>query len=220
MRAIVCFHRRLSFRGLAYWSGFLLALAGGAMVVDYLAVVGDTDYYQARQSVAFEAARRQALSTSPLPLLESPLSPAPAAAQGLAPGIVGRIEIPSIGLSAMVAEGVDSGTLRRAVGHLPGTALPGQPGNSVFAAHRDTFFRALRHIRRNDEVTLTTLRGRYRYRVQSIEVLGPGDVWVLKPGRQPTATLITCFPFDYVGAAPRRFVVRAVQLPARSHGLG
>ena len=125
---------------------------------------------------------------------------------------MGRIEIPRIGVSVMVVEGVGHDDLSRAVGHVPGTALPGQPGNVALAGHRDTFFRPLRLIRANDEITLTTLGGSYRYRVVSTSVVTPEDVQVLSPTRRDTLTLVTCFPFYYVGAAPKRFIVRARRL--------
>jgi sortase A len=95
------------------------------------------------------------------------------------------------------------------VGHIPGTALPGEDGNIVLAAHRDTFFRPLRNIQKGDEIALTTLSGAYRYRVESIQIVGPDDVGVLSPTKQPTLTLVTCYPFYFVGSAPKRFIVRA-----------
>ncbi len=109
----------------------------------------------------------------------------------------------------MIAEGVDHGTLKRAVGHIPGTALPGEDGNIVLAAHRDTYFRPLRNIQKGDEIALTTWSGAYRYRVESIQIVGPDDVRVLRPTSLPTLTLVTCYPFYFVGSAPKRFIVRA-----------
>ena len=88
---------------------------------------------------------------------------------------MGRIEISRIGLGVMILEGIDDRTLRRAVGHIPGTPLPGQFGNVAIAGHRDTFFRPLRNIRRDDEITLTTLNGSYRYRVDSTSVVEPEE---------------------------------------------
>jgi sortase A len=132
----------------------------------------------------------------------------PAAASGL----IGRIEIPRLGLSAIVIEGISTITLRRAVGHIPGTPLPGQPGNVGISGHRDTFFRPLRNIRRNDIITLTTLLGEYRYRVVSTKVVGPNDVAVLNPGEGEILTLVTCYPFYFVGSAPDRFIVRAERM--------
>jgi len=124
-------------------------------------------------------------------------------------GLIGRIEILRLGLSAIVIEGTTTTTLRRAVGHISGTALPGQPGNVCISGHRDTFFRPLRDIRRNDVITLTTLFGDYRYRVVSTKVVGKSDIAVLDPSRNEILTLITCYPFYFVGAAPGRFIVRA-----------
>jgi sortase A len=122
---------------------------------------------------------------------------------------LGRIEIGTLGLDAMVLEGTDSRTLRRAVGHIPGTPLPGQPGNVVITGHRDTFFRPLHKIRKDDEITLTTLNGSYRYVVDSIEVVEPDDTEALGASDDSVLTLVTCYPFYFVGPAPRRFVVRA-----------
>jgi sortase A len=109
----------------------------------------------------------------------------------------------------MVIEGASQHTLRRAVGHIPGTSLPGQSGNIALTGHRDTFFRPLRNIRSDDIITFTTLEGQYRYRVLATQVVSPENVSILDPGRSEMLTLITCHPFYYVGAAPNRFIVRA-----------
>lgn len=124
-------------------------------------------------------------------------------------GLIGRIEIPRIGLSAVVFEGTGKNTLRHAIGHIPGTSLPGQPGNTGLAGHRDTFFRPLRKILQNDTITLTTLRGKYHYRVVSTRVVRPTEVSVLDPTENEILTLVTCHPFYFVGSAPNRFIVRA-----------
>ena len=124
-------------------------------------------------------------------------------------GLIGRIEIPRLGLSASVMEGTSTTTLRRAVGNIAGTALPGQPGNVGISGHRDTFFRPLRNIRRNDIITLTTLLGEYRYRVMSTRIVRPTNVAVLDPTGNEILTLVTCYPFYFVGPAPSRFIVRA-----------
>jgi sortase A len=123
--------------------------------------------------------------------------------------LVGSIDIPRLGLSAVIAEGDDEATLKVAVGHLPDTPLPGDAGNSALAAHRDTFFRPLQHIRVGDQVQISTPRGDFHYQVRETMVVGPDDVWVLDPTDRPMLTLITCYPFNYVGKAPRRFIVRA-----------
>jgi sortase A len=126
---------------------------------------------------------------------------------------LGRIEISRVGLTAIVQEGVNEGTLRRAVGHIPGTALPGQRGNVALAGHRDTFFRGLRQIRKDDEITLTTLTGSYRYRVESTRVVEPEATEVLDDAETEILTLVTCYPFNFVGSAPQRFIVRAYRIP-------
>jgi sortase A len=128
-------------------------------------------------------------------------------------------EVPRLGLNAIFVQGDSPRILRRAVGHISDTALPGEWGNVVLTGHRDTFFRPLRNIRQGDAITLTTVDGDYQYQVESIAVVPPSDVQVLQPSSQRTLTLITCFPFYYVGPAPKRFIVRARQigrLPAPS----
>jgi sortase A len=133
----------------------------------------------------------------------------------LAPGTpVALIEIPRVDVRAMVVEGVDSKSLERAAGHLPGTALPGAPGNSVMAAHRDTLFAGLRHVRLGDLITLRTDEREFSYQVSAIDVVTPRSLHVLDPTPHPSLTLITCFPFDFVGAAPMRFVVSATEVGA------
>ena len=122
---------------------------------------------------------------------------------------IGRIEIPRLGVSAIIRAGSDARTLRLAVGYIPGTALPGERGNTGLAAHRDTFFRRLRDIRTDDEIRIVTKEGTYRYDVDSTRIVQPKDVWVLNPTPEPALTLVTCYPFNYIGSAPERFIVRA-----------
>lgn len=127
-------------------------------------------------------------------------------------GLVGRIEIPRLGLSVIVDEGTDEETLRRAAGHIENTALPGRPGNVGIAGHRDTLFRPLRNIRKDDVISLTTLQGIYRYRVVSLKIVKPTDVAVLDPDGTQVLTLVTCHPFYFIGPAPDRFIVRATRI--------
>lgn len=122
---------------------------------------------------------------------------------------LGRIKIASIGLSSIILEGIDQETLQRGVGHIPGTALPGKSGNVALAGHRDTFFRTLRKIRKDDEITVETLEGAYRYRVDFTRVVAPDETEVLNGSGDAILTLVTCYPFSFVGPAPQRFVVRA-----------
>jgi sortase A len=123
--------------------------------------------------------------------------------------IFGRIEIPRIHVSVIVLEGSDSHMLRIGAGHIPGSGLPGMIGNVAIAAHRDTFFRPLRDIRTNDLITLTTLDGVFRYRVHGTEIVDPADVQVLHRTEDAELTLVTCYPFYYLGSAPKRFIVHA-----------
>jgi sortase A len=127
-------------------------------------------------------------------------------------GLIGRIEIPRLGVSVVVIEGSTEAILRRAAGHIAGTGLPGQPGNIGISAHRDTFFRPLRNIRKNDVITFTTPGGRFRYRVVATSIVPPADVSVLNPGRSEILTLVTCYPFYFIGSAPDRFIVRAERI--------
>jgi sortase A len=126
--------------------------------------------------------------------------------------VLGRLEIPGVGVSVMVVEGVEDGDLKRAAGHIRGTALPGQAGNIGIAAHRDTFFRPLGRIQQSDLIMLSTVQGAYRYRVVSTDVVSPNAIQVLYPTANDSLTLVTCFPFNYIGPAPKRFVIRARRL--------
>lgn len=183
--------------------------AGAAVMLSYCGfVLTDTWIFQNRTGRELD---RRLLEKRPA---SGGLSPAAAPAltrvATIGPdGLIGRIEIPRIGLSAIVFEGVDRKTLRRAVGHIPSTALPGQIGNVGLSAHRDTFFRPLKDIRRDDMITLSTLSGEYHYRVVSTRVVVPTEVSVLRPDGNEILTLVTCYPFYYVGSAPDRFIVRA-----------
>lgn len=189
-------------------------------------VLLDASLFQAYQNWQFERALSAAtaaptaapqLPPSSLPPAETEAIPAPDAS--LARPVVeevplGRIEISAVGLEAMIMEGVGARTLRRAVGHVPGTALPGQTGNVAIAGHRDTFFRGLQRIQNGHEITLTTLSGVTRYLVASTQVVEPSDVKVLDSSEEAILTLVTCYPFDLVGPAPKRFIVRAHKIPS------
>jgi sortase A len=128
---------------------------------------------------------------------------------------VGELDIPHIGLSAIIAEGTSALVLSRAVGHLRDTALPGELGNVVLAGHRDTFFRRLGTLKTGDVIKVITPQGQYVYGVLFTRIVSPGDTWVLDPSEGRTLTLVTCYPFYFVGGAPMRFIVRASILPNR-----
>lgn len=135
-------------------------------------------------------------------------------------GVIGEMEVPRLGLKSVVVQGDSPKILQRAVGHLPETALPGETGNVVLAGHRDSFFRPLRNIQSGDVITLKTLDGDFQYQVESTVVVPPTDLQVLQPSTDRTLTLITCYPFYYVGSAPNRFIVRARQVarpPEQTH---
>jgi len=123
--------------------------------------------------------------------------------------VLGRLEIPTLGVSTIVREGEDARTLQLAVGHIAGTAFPGSSGNMGLAGHRDTFFRRLREIDVGDVIRLVAVEGTFTYVVESTRIVDPDDVWVLDPTPEPSLTLVTCYPFTYVGTAPERFIVRA-----------
>ncbi|MGH9339421.1 MAG: class D sortase [Acidobacteriota bacterium] len=135
-----------------------------------------------------------------------------AQAEGLAAQefpLLARLSVPRLDLSVMVREGVDNKTLRRAAGHIPGTAAPGRSGNVGIAGHRDTFFRPLKDIQENDVIEITTREGEFRYRVEWTARVKPDEIHVLDQTEHPSLTLVTCYPFNYVGNAPERFIVRA-----------
>lgn len=124
--------------------------------------------------------------------------------------LIGRIKVPRLGVSAIVMEGVGKKTLRRGAGHIPDTAMPSEEaGNVGIAAHRDSFFRGLKDIQEDDTIELTTLEGTFRYKVEWTKIVKPDDTSVLAPTDDAALTLVTCYPFYYVGSAPERFIVRA-----------
>lgn len=132
--------------------------------------------------------------------------PRPAVKMG---DVLGRLDIPRLGLSVAISQGTTSRILRLGAGHIIGTPLPGEAGNSVIAAHRDTFFRELKDVHSNDEIQIQTAAGLFRYQVDWVKIVSPDDAAVLGPSTEATLTLITCYPFYFVGPAPKRFVVHA-----------
>ena len=189
-----------------HWGRWLFLALGIAALVYVGYSLLDATLFQAYQGLRLDRALKDA-PASPATLLPSS---DPDRRASVARGVAfGRIEISRIGVAVIMVEGTDEVSLQRAVGHVSGTALPGEQGNVGIAGHRDTFFRALRNIRQDDDVTLTTITGSYRYRVDSIKVVAPenGDVLINSGGS--VLTLVTCYPFYFVGSAPKRFIVRA-----------
>ena len=122
---------------------------------------------------------------------------------------LGQIEIPRLGISVILVEGVRPRDLRLAVGHIPGTAFPDEVGNVGIAGHRDTFLRELRRIQRDDLIIVRTTNQSMEYLVEWTRIVKPSSIEVLEASPQPALTLVTCYPFYYVGPAPGRFIVRA-----------
>ena len=133
--------------------------------------------------------------------------------------LIGRIEIPRLRLSTMILEGAAERQLKLGAGHVSGTALPGETGNVVIAAHRDTFFGPLRKISKNDQIVLTTLSGSFQYIVESVQITDPDNTAALQPSAEPALTLVTCYPFTFVGSAPQRFIVRARKVGYEGQGI-
>ena len=181
----------------------LLLMAVGVICLGYYIYV----YTEARLYQSFEDRQLDAILSSAPPAESS--APVPRRAEPPNGSTIGRIEIPRLGVSAVIRAGSDARTLRLAVGYIPGTSLPGERGNFGLAGHRDTFFRKLRDINPDDEIRVTTRDGVFHYYVQRTNIVQPKDVWVLNPTSYPALTLVTCYPFNYIGSAPQRFIVRA-----------
>jgi sortase A len=181
------------------WAEWILLLAGLAGLTVWAGSRVVTIVWQAWANRVFEADR------------EVPEQPVTVVGRSIQEGsLIGRLTVPRLKLSAMVREGVGEDTLSLALGHVPSTAAPGQNGNVAIAGHRDTLFRGLREIRKHDVIRLETpSSGNYVYEVSSIEIVNPSDVSVLRASPGSELTLVTCYPFYYVGSAPERFIVKA-----------
>lgn len=196
----------------------LWTVAAGSALLILLAGV-DRAVFSARASRQLEeglaASERRASSiaeqrgTESARVASGPAQPVP---------FVAKLEIPTIALTTLVVDGVDAKTLRRAVGRIPASSLPGEAGDVALAGHRDTDFRDLGKLKRGDPLILRTAYGEFHYEVESIRIVAPIRVDVLAPTDHPTLTLVTCYPFHFVGPAPLRYVVRAreVARPSRT----
>ena len=196
----------------------LLFVAGLSGVAYYLYSASNQYVYQSYQSWALDQQIRERKK------------PGSALVNKTARGeSLGRIEIPRLNVRSMVREGVDAETLSISAGHVPSTAFPDRAGNFVIAAHRDTLFRAIRNVRRGDLIAFESPRATYKYEVEATKIVDPSDVSVLEPdggGIMPPPhrvattrldsghllTLITCYPFYFIGPAPKRFIVEARQI--------
>ncbi len=199
------------------WVERALISVGIALLGWYVVVWVEAFAYQRYEDGQLDAILKSRLgaATTPIVTAEPPVlltrAPSPDA-------LIGRLELPRLRIAAIVREGSDATTLKRAIGHVPGTAMPGTAGNVGLAAHRDTFFRRLKDVREGDEILLVTPDGRFRYRVRDMEVVAPRDTWVLDATPRPALTLVTCYPFHFIGSAPQRYIVRADQIIAQYTG--
>ena len=207
-------------------------ITGVLLVAGYVVIRIHGDFVARRDIRRFEERLAKHLAPSPtasvpVPLEITPTLPgeAPADTTLWSPGRIRDYEavlkertseplallrIPKIGLEVPVLAGTDALTLNRAVGWIPGTSRPGDRGNTGIAGHRDGFFRGLKDVARGDSIELVTLSGSRTYRVERIWIVNPEDVQVLDPTPQATLTLVSCYPFRFVGAAPKRYIVRAL----------
>jgi sortase A len=182
------------------------ALIGGGVLLLFL---GSRDFLESRLG---QAGAEEEFNEHPAPASlpaerhgsAAVASPPPAAGRTIA-----KLAIPRLGSELYVVEGDGARELRRGPGHLSGTAFPGQNGNCVIAGHRDTHFRVLKDIRKGDDIVIETAAGKFLYRVRSMRVVSPRNVSALQPTSDAELNLITCYPFYYLGSAPKRLVVEA-----------
>jgi sortase A len=161
-------------------------------------------------TIFVEARYVDARPIAPAPVPAPPGAAAAVVDQPIAKGdVIARFEAPTVHLSANVLEGSTDDVLAVAAGHIEGTALPGAAGNVGIAGHRDTTFRAVRNLKVGDPLLLKTAKGVFDYRIDSMQIVTPDAVWVLNPTDTPVLTLVTCFPFNFIGHAPKRYIVKA-----------
>jgi sortase A len=180
------------------WLQIALICVGVACLGWYSFVLVEAASFQREQRAALDRMTSSIAAPGIVRALETPDS-----------SLIGTLEIPRLGLSTVIVEGDDDSALDMAVGHLPDTPLPWDDGNSAMAAHRDTYFRPLKDIVPGDVIRVEAPRGTFEYLVKDTRIVNPDDVWVLDDTGRPTLTLITCYPFFYIGNAPHRFIVRA-----------
>jgi sortase A len=193
---------------LLLWVELILLAAGVALSAWCAVTIIEARYYQA---LPVPAAPATATASAALPGdAQAPATTDSTTRTPVATGSwIARLDAPSVGLSATVLEGSDDGTLAHGAGHIEDTALPGGSGNFGIAGHRDTTFRAVRHLHAGDPLVVTTAGHVYRYRITNTTIVNPTDVYVLDDAGHPTLTLVTCYPFEFIGHAPRRFIVSA-----------
>ncbi|PYT11466.1 MAG: hypothetical protein DMF51_15450 [Acidobacteria bacterium] len=184
--------------------GGLIMAVGAALLVYAGAVTMRSWVWQIRHADRFESALR------PAACADGPAGPEPLASSRPARGgALARLRVPRLGIDVVVAEGTDPHTLSLGPGHLEGSALPGRPDNCIIAGHRDGPFGRLRDARPGDLVEIAETNVLERYRIDSIEIVAKTDTRPLASSNTPLLTLVTCYPFHYVGRSPQRFIVRA-----------
>lgn len=191
-----------------------ILVAGGS----FFLILGAREFLAGRLGQKEAADRWNEPETDPSPGV-LPTQPAEPVQKSTPPGKpIARMLIPRLHTALYVLEGTEDENLRRGPGHMEGTALPGAPGNCIIAGHRDTHFSVLKNIRKGDVVDFQTKAGRYAYRVSQISIVSPDNTAPLMPTTDAVVNLITCYPFRYVGLAPRRFIVRAdlIDRPVRN----
>jgi sortase A len=184
------------------WLARLLIAIGALAIVWAAFQMASATWYQRQSEAALESLRHApAIEPRPTPDTLSVGEP------------IGTLEIARLGLKGVVIEGDEDAVLDRAIGHLPDTPLPWHGGNSALAAHRDALFRPLKGVRLGDVLRLKTPHGDFDYIVRETLIVKPEDIWVLDATATSTLTLISCWPFNYIGHAPERFIVRAERIP-------
>jgi sortase A len=192
------------------WIERLFLVAGAICLASVFVLWPHAAFYQVR-------AKRE-MGDVPAAIGAPRATPAPVSLESDGTSLIGLLDIPRLRLSVAAVEGDDDEVLRVAVGHVPGTPLPWEEGNSAFAGHRDMFFQPLKYLRPGDVVTLSTRHGNFRYRVRAILVVDPNETWALRPPDPAVSlTLVTCYPFTYVGLAPLRFIVHAERVSNDEH---
>jgi sortase A len=206
--------RKEALRQILKWTQRVL-FACAILLLGYCAfAVGDAWLFQRRAARDLDRLQRDRRAASQFTL--QPVSVIAPRVAPVAGSLIGRIEIARLDLSVVVVEGVDRISLRRAVGHIPGTALPGEAGNVGLAGHRDTFFRQLKDVKIDDEIQISTLTGNFKYQVVALRIVDPENVAVLAASGENVLTLVTCYPFYFVGPAPKRWIVRARQVSSQA----
>ena len=185
----------------------MTALIAGAGLVGWACYLTADSTYTQWAGARFLAAERHEPSETIVPKSASSAKPGQQARRG---AVLGNFAMPRLGLSLVLLEGTDARTLDRSIGRVEYTGRLGETGNIGIAGHRNTHFRRLEWVRRGDEIVLTSRNVEYKYYVEWVHLYTPDDLMVLDPSHGPAVTLITCFPFEYVGSAPVRFVVRAL----------